>query len=290
MKLPKRVPQHISETASFKLFSSNIPDNWIIRDITERDYGIDCYLELVNENNELTGELASIQLKSRKVIPWTIEDYYNISNVDIANSNYWHQFSVPVFIFLADIDNKELYFLSVSSYIRKNYSEFLKQQTFNYKFYKNNEFKGISGINTFKSIYEMEINRSQFENELMFFLSNLKHFEDFQFEHDGRDFHLGVEDEDLVYFEAMHRNYKFLCNYLNIENLIPSIKDLKRISRSKFKGNTHYELYEHDLTEWVGSFQNLTVEIKHKLKNLIREDFSYWLNVNTTLLNYVLNL
>ncbi|WP_165835406.1 hypothetical protein [Chryseobacterium viscerum] len=51
MKLPKRVPQHISETASFKLFSSNIPDNWIIRDITERDYGIDCYLELVNENN-----------------------------------------------------------------------------------------------------------------------------------------------------------------------------------------------------------------------------------------------
>lgn len=63
MKLPKRVPQHISETASFKLFSSKIPDNWIIRDITERDYGIDCYLELVNDNNELSGELALIQLK-----------------------------------------------------------------------------------------------------------------------------------------------------------------------------------------------------------------------------------
>lgn len=97
MKLPKRVPQHISETASFKLFSSKIPDNWIIRDITERDYGIDCYLELVNDNNELSGELALIQLKSRQTIPWTKEDYYTLTGVDITTSNYWFKFAVPVF-------------------------------------------------------------------------------------------------------------------------------------------------------------------------------------------------
>jgi len=97
MKLPKRVPQHISETASFKLFSSKIPDSWIIRDITERDYGIDCYLELVNDDNELTGELALIQLKSRQSIPWTTQEYYSLTGVDIATSNYWYKFAVPVF-------------------------------------------------------------------------------------------------------------------------------------------------------------------------------------------------
>lgn len=44
MRLPKRVPQPIYEVASFKLFSSKIPDNCIIREIIERDYGIDCYI------------------------------------------------------------------------------------------------------------------------------------------------------------------------------------------------------------------------------------------------------
>lgn len=117
MKLPKRVPQHISETASFKLFSSKIPDNWIVRDVSERDYGIDCYLELVNDDNELTGELALIQLKSRQKINWTKDDTFQLSGVDISTSNYWYKFSVPVFIFLADIESQELYFLSVDYFI-----------------------------------------------------------------------------------------------------------------------------------------------------------------------------
>ena len=78
MKFPKRVPQHISETASFKLFASKIRDNWIIREVTERDYGIDCYLELVTDENELSGELALIQLKSRQSVPWTSRNEYTI--------------------------------------------------------------------------------------------------------------------------------------------------------------------------------------------------------------------
>lgn len=55
MELPQRVPQHISETASYKIFSIKIPDEWILRDVTERDYGIDCYLELVNEKKRCWG-------------------------------------------------------------------------------------------------------------------------------------------------------------------------------------------------------------------------------------------
>jgi hypothetical protein len=121
MKLPKRVSQHISETASFKLFSSKIPNNWIIRDVTERDYGIDCYLELVNDKNELTGDLALVQLKSRESIPWTKDQNYILTGIDIATTNYWNNFPVPVFIFLTDLVNQELYFLPVHRYIKKNW-------------------------------------------------------------------------------------------------------------------------------------------------------------------------
>jgi hypothetical protein len=290
MKLPKRVPQHISETASFKLFSSKIPDAWIIRDVTERDYGIDCYLELVNDNNELSGELALIQLKSRQTIPWTQEGYFTLTGIDISTSNYWYRFAVPVFIFLADISNQELYFTSVDSYIKRNFSEFKKQIVFNYRMRHVDKFEGKAGILAFKLHYYYEFHRQQFENELLFFLSNLQHFNDFQNEHDNRDFHLGIESNDLIYFEAMHRNYDFLCSYFGILNPIPSIRDIKKRSREKFQGEYYYELYEHDLTEWVGEFQKLTLEILTELKQLIEMEHGYWIAVHLSIFNYVRNI
>lgn len=290
MKLPKRVSQHISETASFKLFSSKIPDSWIIRDITERDYGIDCYLELVNDENELSGELALIQLKSKQSIPWTQGDYYTLTGIDIATSNYWYKFAVPVFIFLADIDNQEIFFVSADYHIKRNFSEFVKQGTFNYKIKKADKFEGKDGVFAFKFHFYYEYYRQQFENEFLFFLSNLQHFKDFQAEHDNRDFHMPIESTDLIYFEAMHRNYSFLCTYLNIDNPIPSLRKLKEKSREKFKGDTHYELYEHDLTEWVGEFEKLTLEIIKGLKSFLDGEMSYWLVLNPTVYNYVNNI
>ena len=290
MKLPKRVPQHISETSSFKLFSSKIPDNWIIRDITERDYGIDCYLELVNDNNELSGELALIQLKSRKTIPWTSENYYTLTGIDIATSNYWYQVTVPVFIFLTDIKNQELFFVSVDYYIKRNFSEFVKQELFNYKIKKADKFEGKDGVFSFKFMFYYEYYRNRFENELLFFLSNLQHFKDFQEEHDNRDFHLGIETSELIFFEAMHRNYGFLSIYFNIDNPIPPLREIKKRSREKFKGEHYYELYEHDLAEWVGEFSKLTLEIIKGLKSFLNGELDYWLTVNPTVYYYVTNI
>jgi hypothetical protein len=56
--------------------------------VTERDYGIDCYVELVNEKNQLTGDLASIQLKSKENINWNLDNTLTISNIKISTSNY----------------------------------------------------------------------------------------------------------------------------------------------------------------------------------------------------------
>ena len=88
MQLPDRIPNHIKETTSFKIFSNHIPDNWIIRDVTERDYGVDCYVEIVNDKNQLTGDLASIQLKSTEEIDWNLDDTLLFSKVKISTSNY----------------------------------------------------------------------------------------------------------------------------------------------------------------------------------------------------------
>jgi hypothetical protein len=290
MKLPKRVPQHISETASFKLFSSKMPDNWIVRDISERDYGIDCYLELVNDDNELTGELALIQLKSRQRIKWTKDDTFQLSGVDISTSNYWFKFSVPVFIFLTDIEAQELYFLSVDYFIKRNFGEFVKQTVFNYSFKKSDRFEGSAGAFAFKFNFYYEHYRSEFENQLLFFLSNHQYFIDFQLDHNGRDYHLGIEDKDLIYFEAMHRNYRFLCIYFNIDNPIPKLKELKQQSKEKFGKECFYELYEHDLSEWMQEYKKLTLTLIKAMKDFLNGELTVWMYTNPTVYNYVINL
>lgn len=46
LKYPKRDPNHIRETAGCKISNSNIPSEWMIRDATERDCGMDRYIEM----------------------------------------------------------------------------------------------------------------------------------------------------------------------------------------------------------------------------------------------------
>lgn len=289
MKFPKRVPQHISETASFKLFASKIPDNWIIREVTERDYGIDCYLELVTDENELSGELALIQLKSRQSVQWTAKNDYTLSGIEISTSNYWFKFTIPVFIFLTDIDNHQLFFLSVQRYIRRNFQEFIKQEKFNYSLEKSHCFEGKDGIFSFKFDFYYEYSRPQFENEFLFFLSNLEHFQDFQSLHTNRDYHIGIENNELIYFEAMHRNYRFLCIYLNIKNPIPKLNQIKKKSYDIFKSD-YYELHEHDLAELMEDFEKLTGEIVRGLKGFLHRELDYWVITNPTVYNYVKNI
>ena len=289
MQLPKRAAQHVSETASYKLFSYKVPNRWIVRDVSERDYGIDCYLELVNENEELSGDLTLIQLKSRDGIPWTKEKSFRQSDINVTTSNYWFGFAVPVFIFLTDIKNNEIFFVPVKHYIRKNFRDFNKQQQFTYQVEQRTTFEGEQGVRAFLAEYYRELNRRQFKNELLFFLSSLPHFKDFQADHFHGDFHLGIEDEDLVFFEAMHRNYAFLSAYFEIRNPIPSIKRIKENSHAKFKSDV-YELLEHDLTEWVTEFQQLTPAIIRALQAFVESEEQYWIATNLSLFRYINDL
>jgi hypothetical protein len=291
MKFPKRVPQHISETASFKIFSNGIPDNWIIRDITERDYGIDCYLEIVTEQNEVTGQLALIQLKARQKISWTKDGTYTLNGVDIATTNYWYNFPVPVFIFLVDIEKEESFFIHVKQYIRIHFDEYSKQDKLNYVFENKYRVPGNapSKLFTFRLYHLQETYRQQFESELLFFLSSLRNFQEFQSLHDNLDFHLGIESTDQIFFESMHKNYEFLCTYLEIKSKIPTLEQIKSDSHEKFK-SPYYDLHEHDLTEWMGDFRNLTTLIVQKAKHFIGKEENYWKITNRSFFAYIHSL
>ena len=288
MKLPKRVPQHISESNSFKLLGNKVPNNWIIRETTERDYGIDCYVELVNNNNELTGQIASIQLKSRETIPWDKNERYSIK-INISTTNYWYYYAVPVFIFLADICEQEIYFLPVKKYIRQNFFEYQKQDNFIFSVRKDARFDKEKNLDEFIKHFWSELHRDQFENEILYFISNIKNVIHFQKVHKSLDSKSSIEESDNIFFETFYKNYERLCTYLFIKNELPSLFDFKR-KKADYKKlwNIGYRYNSNDIDKLFDEINRLTIVILDKLHNITDKiENEYWSYKNSAIKTFL---
>jgi len=143
----QRVLQHLMEDESYEIIKNQIPKHWVIREFNRPDYGIDLVIELfdlIDENiAETLGEFIYVQVKSIKSLDKKIERIYQVGNVA---KGYWkedkkkyidlevvkYQFdtnsiftiqslggSVPVLLFLVDIETKEIYFICLNDYIDK---------------------------------------------------------------------------------------------------------------------------------------------------------------------------
>ena len=100
-----------------KIFSDILPDEWVIREISERDYGIDLYVEIC-EKNCITGKLLSIQLKGSENIHYDkTKNFITYYNVKSSTFNYWNQLPVPIFFVYVDTSTKDCFFCDVKKYI-----------------------------------------------------------------------------------------------------------------------------------------------------------------------------
>lgn len=288
MKLPQRVDRHISETSSFKIFSNNIPDSWIIREITERDYGVDCYIELVDRNNQVTGELISIQLKGVQEIKWTKENYFTLSGVNISTSNYWYRFPTPVFVLLVDIGKREIFFTPVKSYIRKNFISYAKQEHFSYKIHKKMKLDE-ENLSLFLYSYFKEKRLGAFEVNLTTFVSHFFQYKDFIDENIGRDCFMGVDGDRVLYLRHLYNNIMFLCGYFNISHKMLPFKDYSKKSRERF-GDDYY-IYEQQVDEVATGLYELIPQLLESIKkHLLEIENEYWTITDINVLKSVLYL
>ncbi len=107
---------------------ANLPDYWVVRELTERDYGIDLMVEVFapglqdaggNDAFAATGSLFHIQIKGTKeelkpVKAGTIN--YCINKKSLL---YVERFSIPFFLFRVSVaDPQEIYFLWIQRYIK----------------------------------------------------------------------------------------------------------------------------------------------------------------------------
>ena len=288
-ELPLREDNHIRESAGSKVLESFIPSEWMIRDITERDYGIDCYIELVNADKRLTGEIAFVQMKTTDKIDWRIKDKgFKFYKVERSTTNYLSGFKIPTYLFLVDLSTKEMFFLSVKEYILEHYKDYLNPGSFAYEFsHDRDNFM----VDAFLKSFQRNNQYDQFRNELQYFISNLHHHIDFMWEHNNRDCFMQIEQQDMMFFEALHRNIDFLQGYFNTTNRIPSIEDLVKKGKGVYGEDYERTLFEGVLTDLFDVFKASVLELVDIIVELITvREHDYWLREKNYIFYYFYNL
>lgn len=123
-----RVYQHVIDTMSIKTTLNSIPHHWVVRDLSERDYGIDMMIEIFKEDGKdskghemfkPTGAVCNLQLKGTndKLVPNKHGDI--TYSIDRNSLLYIEKFATPFFLVRVCVlaGQEKVYFLWLQRYI-----------------------------------------------------------------------------------------------------------------------------------------------------------------------------
>jgi len=297
MKFPKRTVSHISESASWKILQNTLPAEWIIREVTERDYGVDCYVEIVWKNNEITGDLCSIQLKSCNQIKWSskktkLGSKTTLSGIKKSTINYWMNLPVPVFLMLAETSTGNLFFAPVKGQIRSQYPAYLdnKHKTLGFSFYSDYAMGSEIGKYIFIAHYFKEKSFDQFSNYLTSLLIHLNEYYDFIIENQDRDCFLEVEEERQLLMVHIYRTCQFLSQFFGVEWKVIELGEAYKKDRETWK-ESYCMMHEMTLDKILKDLQPVYIDILEAARDLItNRQKDYWLIKDYLLYTMCLNL
>ena len=122
-----RTYQHIIDTKAIKQILNVIPDYCVVRELTERDYGIDLMIELFEECGEnkhghtlydSSGHLCYLQIKGTDIQLKATEDniHYSLSKDSLK---YIEKFSTPFILVRVSTSpkSKKIYFVWLQRYV-----------------------------------------------------------------------------------------------------------------------------------------------------------------------------
>lgn len=304
MEYPKRSSSHIKETASWKIFSSKVPDEWIIREVTERDYGIDSYVEIVSPNGDVRGDLCSVQLKSSSSINWTtLPDSENkiakFAGLKKSTVNYWMGLPIPVFLIWAVVDCGKAFFSPIKEQTRKKYSKYLDPniKTFSFDFIDEYELGSDIGNLIFIAQYLKEKEFNNLEHYLRGLFIHQEQYYDFILSNQGRDPFLEVEYDRQLMLIHIYKLCFFLADYFRIEWKVADINEVYKEDKKVWKHNSYFLLHELSLDKILKGLEPVFKNIVKQASKYISEIYGdYWIvedwplftmcsNINTGLLS-----
>jgi Domain of unknown function (DUF4365) len=122
-----RSKTHVIDTKAIKAVVNALPDHWVVRELTERDYGIDLMVEIFlpggNDKRGLqtydaSGGLFHIQIKgTEKALPLKAGKF--IYSLKKSSLKYIEKFNVPFFLFRVDVSSgpAKIYAIWLQRYI-----------------------------------------------------------------------------------------------------------------------------------------------------------------------------
>lgn len=122
---PLRHDTHMTESAAKNILRSAIPSGWMLRELSENDYGIDFQLEFTSPGNRVTGQIAGIQLKGTATGSMSSQGSHSVS-VNRSTLNLWRSYEAPVLLVLVDTVSCMIYSKSVEHEIRREPDRYIK--------------------------------------------------------------------------------------------------------------------------------------------------------------------
>jgi hypothetical protein len=123
-----RTQTHIVDSRAVKAVMAHLPHHWVVRQPTERDYGIDLIVEIFTPGlNDAkgkdafpaTGSVFHIQIKGTEQALMPVQAGTINYCIDKNSLSYVEKFSIPFFLFRVSVaDPQEIYSLWIQRYIK----------------------------------------------------------------------------------------------------------------------------------------------------------------------------
>jgi len=135
--LPTRTQDHRIDSLAIRFIRNNIPDSWIDRDLSERDYGIDMAIEIFQDsilksvaNQQIaTGLLSLIQVKGTTNKLAKKNGHYIFPGFPTKTLKYARTFKIPFFAIIVYLDkNKsksQAHYLWLQDFLKNDGNGFL---------------------------------------------------------------------------------------------------------------------------------------------------------------------
>lgn len=290
---PKRHQSHVTETASFKRLDQCIPNHWVIRHVSERDYGLDCLIEPVSKpNGPVKGDLLAIQLKGTKSISWiTSKNSGNkrttYGGTKITTVNYWMNLPMPVFLCVHEQISNSVYFASVKHQVRDQFKKFQTQKTFGFKLTKDLDLAATHGIQVLLTLYLRERFYTHFADALTDLLVNWEAYAEYIEGNIERDCFLEVESPELVQLFRLYRHIQTVALFAGLDWNVTPMGILIQEDHDTFKEN-HTLMHELTHTRVLRELVPVFVETFREGLSLVGEDQrDYWALKEPLLVRYI---
>lgn len=258
---------------------AKLPDHWIIRELTERDYGIDAYVELVKPNGDVTGDVCSIQLKGTQSISWNaVETHghaYTILHIPISTVNYWWNSPIPVFLVLADIGEQRAFFTPVKIQARVQHRIFKEEDSFPFFIHDNDELGVGSGQLNFLVQHIRERDHREFHLILRGIILHRREYLAFIQNQRLKMPSAVVESADELMLHHIYESCRFLSHYVDIEWKLPKLQAIYEAEKNIFPDSNR--LHNQTLASFLADLEPVFTSIVCASREyILGPEVEYW--------------